>query len=127
MTSTEKDVLVAILGLSDDPSRYAYKAMERLKASGYQKVIGIHPSGQVVAGVEVVKQISDIKEPIHTLTLYVNPTKLDPLFDGILKAKPTRLIFNPGTEHPALMRVAKQKGIQVLEACTLVLLASRQF
>jgi len=125
--STEKNVPVVILGLSDDPSRYAYKAAQRLKESSYDNVKGVHPSGKTVLGVEVLPSLAEIKEPIHTLTIYLNPTKLDALFESVLKAKPKRIIFNPGTEHPTLMRVAKQKGIQVLEACTLVLLASKQF
>ncbi|RZA13858.1 MAG: CoA-binding protein [Proteobacteria bacterium] len=125
--ATEKNALVTILGLSDDPSRYAYKAAQRLQESGYLNVRGVHPSGESVAHVQVVKSISDIKEPIDTLTLYVNPLKLDTMFESILKAKPKRIIFNPGTEHPALMKSAKQKGIQVLEACTLVLLSIKQF
>ncbi|MBC7658723.1 MAG: CoA-binding protein [Chitinophagaceae bacterium] len=125
--STEKDVLVTILGLSDDPTRYAYKAAQRLKESAYNNVKGVHPSAQPVLGFAVVSSLTEINEAIHTLTIYLNPTKLDPLFETILKAKPKRIIFNPGTEHPTLMRIAKQKGIQVVEACTLVLLASKQF
>lgn len=125
--STEKDVSVVILGLSDDPSRYAFKAAQRLKDGSYNNVKGVHPSGKPVLGFPVVQSLAEIKEPIHTLTVYLNPTKIDPLFEAVLKAKPKRIIFNPGTEHPTLMRVAKQKGIQVVEACTLVLLASKQF
>jgi predicted CoA-binding protein len=125
--TTEKSASVVILGLSDDPTRYSYKAAQRLKESSYNDVKGIHPSGKTVLGCEVVKSLSDINSPIHTLTIYLNPQKVDPLFEAILKAKPKRIIFNPGTEHPTLMRIAKQKGIQVVEACTLVLLASKQF
>lgn len=125
--STEKNAPITILGLSNDPSRYAYKAAQRLQESGYSNLKGVHPSGETVLGVKVVKSISDISEPIDTLTLYVNPLKLDTMFEAILKAKPKRIIFNPGTEHPALMKSAKQKGIQVLEACTLVLLSIKQF
>ena len=125
--STEKNVLVVIFGLSDDPSRYAYKAAQRLKDSSYNNVKGIHPSAKPALGFDVVSSLGELKEPIHTLTLYLNPAKIDPLFEAILTAKPKRIIFNPGTEHPTLMRIAKQKGIQVVEACTLVLLASKQF
>jgi hypothetical protein len=33
------------------------------------------------------------------------------------------LIFNPGTENPELERMAAQKGIETVEACTLVMLS----
>lgn len=125
--NTEKSALITILGLSDDSSRYAYKAAQRLQESGYSNLRGVHPSAQKVLNVKVSQALSDIAEPIDTLTVYVNPLKLDTLFEGILKAKPKRIIFNPGTEHPALMKAAKQKGILVVEACTLVLLSIKQF
>ncbi len=125
--STDKNVKVVILGLSDDPNRYAYKAAQRLKESSFPNVMGIHPSGKSVLGIPVLQSLAELTEPVHTLTIYLNPARIDPLFEAILKARPKRIIFNPGTEHPTLMRIAKQKGIQVVEACTLVLLASKQF
>ena len=125
--NTEKSAPITILGLSDDPSRYAYKAAQRLQESGYSNLKGVHPSSQKVLNIKVLPSLGDIAEPIDTLTLYVNPLKLDTLFESIIKAKPKRIIFNPGTEHPALMKAAKQKGILVVEACTLVLLSLKQF
>jgi hypothetical protein len=41
--------------------------------------------------------------------------------------KPERIIFNPGAENPELEALADQAGIKVLEACTLVMLNTRQF
>ncbi len=125
--TTDKTANITILGLSDDASRYAYKAAQRLQESGFQNLIGVHPSGKSVLGIKVVTNLAEITDPIDTITVYLNPLKLDLLFEAILKAKPRRIIFNPGAEHPALMKSAKQKGIQVVEACTLVLLSTKQF
>lgn len=125
--NTEKSAQITILGLSNEPSRYAYKAAQRLLESGYTNLKGVHPSSPTVLNVRVLSALGEMSEPIDTLTVYVNPLKLDTLFESILKSKPRRIIFNPGTEHPALMKAAKQRGIQVVEACTLVLLSSKQF
>ncbi len=124
---SDKNAQVVVLGLSDDKERYAYKAASRLKEASYQKVVGVHPSGASVLGLTVYKDLAEVQGPIDTLTVYVNPLKLDLLYESILRSKPRRIIFNPGTEHPGLMKAAKQKGIQVLEACTLVLLSTKQF
>jgi hypothetical protein len=40
---------------------------------------------------------------------------------------PKRIIFNPGTENDELAKMAKDKGIQPVEACTLVLLSTGQY
>jgi hypothetical protein len=45
----------------------------------------------------------------------------------MLSLKPRRIIFNPGTENPDLMNKAAVSGIEVLEACTLVLLATKSY
>ena len=49
------------------------------------------------------------------------------LSNYILKQKPKRIIFNPGTENPELEKLAKDNQIEVLEACTLVLLSTGQY
>ncbi|MDP1843656.1 MAG: CoA-binding protein [Sediminibacterium sp.] len=40
---------------------------------------------------------------------------------------PKRIIFNPGTENEELEALAKSKGIEAIEACTLVMLNTGQF
>ena len=45
----------------------------------------------------------------------------------ILALKPKRVIFNPGTENPALEAELVAAGIAAERACTLVLLSTGQF
>ena len=68
-------------------------------------------------------EISDI----HTITLYVNPAFQKDYQDYLIGLKPRRIIFNPGTENPHFMQQAVDNGIEVEEACTLVLLSMGQF
>jgi hypothetical protein len=49
------------------------------------------------------------------------------LYDTILGIQPRRIIFNPGTENPELEGLAQEKGIQAIEACTLVMLKTNQY
>jgi hypothetical protein len=48
-------------------------------------------------------------------------------YEYILSLKPKRIIFNPGTENDELENLATKQGIEVLEACTLVLLSTAQY
>ena len=66
-------------------------------------------------------------EDVDTLTLYLNPTVQKEYYDYILKINPKRIIFNPGTENIELVNLAKQNGIEVEIACTLVLLSINQY
>lgn len=117
--------LVAILGASDDKDRYSYLALMLLKEHGYQPV-PIHPSLTEIEGERVFKNLASSPKA-ETLTLYVNPKISTQMMDDILKFGAKRVIFNPGTENPELREKLQQKGAEVLEACTLVMLKTGQF
>jgi hypothetical protein len=59
--------------------------------------------------------------------MYLNPSHQVEYYPAILKARPRRIIFNPGAENPELEQLARQEGIQPQNACTLVLLSTGQF
>jgi predicted CoA-binding protein len=61
---------------------------------------------------------------IHTVTFYIRAEFQREYYDEILRSGAQRLIFNPGAENPELAAKAKDKGIEVEEACTLVMLAT---
>ncbi|HEY1009708.1 MAG: CoA-binding protein [Daejeonella sp.] len=114
-----------ILGATDNPSRYANLAANRLVSHGHPIVnIGIK-SGQA-GGVEIEKA-GQVYEDIDTITLYVGPHNQPQYYDYIIESKPKRIIFNPGTENPVLEELAEQNGIETLEACTLVMLSTGQY
>lgn len=117
----------AIIGASDDPSRYAYLAAQRLLANGHDIIpISIH-NGKV-QGISFL----DLKEKqrvdgIDTITMYINPVHQKEWEDYLLSLQPKRIIFNPGTENRSLEEKAQAKGIETLHACTLVMLGSGQY
>ena len=114
-----------ILGASTNPSRYAYLAAERLVANGHPIVnVGIK-SGEV-AGVPIEKP-ELIHSDLDTITLYLSPKNQVEYYDYIIKSKPKRIIFNPGTENHELESLAEASGIGTTEACTLVLLSTGQY
>ncbi len=117
---------VAVLGASPKPQRYANQAIRLLLEHGY-RVTPIHPKIPEIEGLPVASSLAEVARPVHTLTLYVGPARLEPLADEIVAAAPGRVIFNPGTETPAVQRALDAAGIPWEEACTLVLLRTGQF
>ena len=87
----------------------------------------VSPTLKEIEGVKVYASLSDIPEKVDTLTMYVNPGVSNSLKAEILKLNPARVIFNPGSENPALIDELRKAGTKVEEACTLVLLRTRQF
>ena len=117
---------VAILGASNKPERYSYKAMKRLLEHNHEVVL-INPGLETIEGIKVIRDLEGIQEKIDTLTLYVGAEISSKLMEKIVRLAPRRVIFNPGTENPELAHELSEKGIEVLEACTLVLLKTNQF
>jgi len=117
---------VVILGASDKPDRYAYKALKLLQQHGHE-VIPVHPKLTEIDGVPVLPDLKSVSGAVETLTLYVNPQISGAAATDILALKPARVIFNPGTESPELQSQLTAAGIAWEEACTLVLLNTGQY
>lgn len=120
---TPKKTLV--LGASDNPSRYSYLAIQRLRSHGHP-VAAVGRRNTKVADVTIGTEHEPFSD-IDTVTLYLNPLHQQEYYDYILSLKPKRIIFNPGAENNELAGLAKQNGIITKEACTLVMLSTNQY
>lgn len=110
-----------VLGASSNPSRYSYLAIRKLR--NYQHpVIAIGKKKGAVGDVEIGTEHIPVNG-VHTITLYLNPTNQKEYFDYILNLQPKRIIFNPGTENDELIKAARNKGIEPVIGCTLVMLS----
>ncbi|MGV3638013.1 MAG: CoA-binding protein [Flavobacteriales bacterium] len=117
--------LTLVVGASPEPSRYSHLATHRLVGAGHPVVLLGKRTG-AIAGLPIQRDLDpDLK--VHTITLYVAPQHQGELMDELLALRPQRIIFNPGTENTAFEAEARKNGIEVVEGCTLVMLASGQF
>ena len=117
---------VAILGASNNPSRYSYKAQRKLKEHGHT-IYPVSLHDDKIQGVTSYSSLRDIDQTIDTVTVYINPAHLELVVDDILVLHPRRVIFNPGSESETEIKRLEAAGINVEAACTLVLLATNQF
>ncbi len=119
--------LTLVVGATDNPERYAYRAVELLQAIAIPFVpIGIKKG--MVLGEEILDlRLKPVLTGIHTITLYLGPQNQSEWIDYLIGLGPKRIIFNPGTENPLFFQKAEEAGIEALEACTLVMLTTGQF
>ena len=114
-----------VLGASENPSRYSHLALQRLQSLDHPVVaIGKHKG---MVGDTVIETEKKEWKDIDTVTLYLNPINQKEYYNYILSLKPHRIIFNPGAENEELAKLASNNGIQPVEACTLVMLATNQY
>lgn len=111
----------AIIGASPNDDRYSYKATVSLKIHGH-KVYPIGIKSGKIKDEDIITERPSI-EGVDTVTMYVGPQNQADWQDYILSLKPKRIVFNPGTENPEFENIARSKGIECIEACTLVMLS----
>jgi predicted CoA-binding protein len=116
-----------IVGASPNPSRYSYLAAESLIEHGHEiALIGIKKGnvfGNLILNIREKPKISDVE----TITLYIGPQHQSEWYDYLISLKPSRIIFNPGTENKIFEDLVREAGIEVIEACTLVMLRTGQY
>ena len=114
-----------IIGASNNPERYAFKAAERLLSHGHEiELLGVRPD--VVFGHNIDTERKNYTG-LDTVTLYIGPKHQPEYYDYVLSLKPKRVVFNPGTENDEFEELLEKNGILAEEACTLVLLGTDQY
>jgi predicted CoA-binding protein len=114
-----------VLGASPNPSRFSFKAVLKLKNHNHE-VVALGVRKGEINGVSIYTTREPFKN-IHTITLYLNPMRQKEYYDYIISLNPKRIIFNPGTSNPELVKIAHEHNIEPLEMCTLVLLSMRNY
>jgi predicted CoA-binding protein len=114
-----------VLGASSKPGRFSMLAIKSLVKHNIDVVaVGARPDE--VEGVPIVNY-PVFPDDIHTVTLYLNPYRQKQYLEYIIQLKPKRIIFNPGTENPELLSLARENGIEVVFDCTLVMLNAERY
>ena len=110
-----------VIGASENPERYSFKAINALRNHKHDVVALAKRTGQV-ADVSIQTHFP-VEREINTVTIYVGPQRQPEYYSNIIKLNPQRVIFNPGTENAEFAGLLNENGIEVEEACTLVLLS----
>ena len=114
-----KDTVV--IGGTSSEEKYGYKATVSLQKHGH-KVYPVDLRAGKIGDIEVLTGKPEIQN-VDTVTLYVGPKNQEGWQDYIFSLRPKRIIFNPGTENEVFEKAAQAKGIETIEACTLVMLS----
>jgi predicted CoA-binding protein len=109
-----------VIGASTNPERYSYKAILKLRTFKH-KVVAYGLREGNIADVGILKEWPQGAD-IDTVTMYINPSRQEAYYQKIIDLKPTRVIFNPGTENGTFAAKLIENKIAYENACTLVLL-----
>ena len=120
---TNKKTLV--FGASTKPERHSYKAVKMLEEYGHE-IVAVGGRAAKLGKIDILTGYPDAKD-VHTVTMYMGEARQAEHEDYILGLEPKRIIFNPGAENMSFYTEAKDLGIEVINACTLVMLRTDQY
>jgi len=120
VTEKTENKRTLVIGGSIKPERYSNKAIKKLLQFGHP-VVSIGLREGEVDGVKIQTGYPPLSD-IHTVSMYVGPQNQPKFYDYILKLKPNRIIFNPGTENPEFEDMAIEQNIETVNHCTLIML-----
>jgi predicted CoA-binding protein len=115
---------IVVLGASNNPARTSYMATRFLDNKGFNLVAVSNKKGNI--GNLIIQDDSTLADIHHvdTITVFLNAERQRKYYESIVSMHPKRIIFNPGTENPELVKIAHKHNIQVVSGCTIALLTS---
>lgn len=103
----------AVVGVTDDRSKYGYKIFKKLNDQGYI-VHGVNPKYSEIEGYKIYNSIKDIPEKIECVSVIVNPKISNKLLDDISELGIKNVWFQPGSFDQGTIDKAKKIGLNIV-------------
>ena len=108
----------AVVGMNDDPKKYANKIFKKLKAKN-KTVYGVNRNYETIDNETIYNTVNDIEGTVDIAVMVVNPRIGVTLLEGIKDKGVTTLWLQPGTISDELLAKAETLGLHVVEDCVL--------
>jgi len=110
---------VAVVGASNDRSKFGNKALRAFAAQGYT-VFPINPREATVEGIPAYASVLDVPGPLDMATVYVPPEVATRLLAEFERKRIAEIWINPGADSAELMAEAARRGLNVIYACSIL-------
>jgi predicted CoA-binding protein len=110
---------VAIIGASNDRSKYGNKAVRAYARMGYT-VFPVNLRQARIEGLPAYPSILDVPGPVDRAALYVPPSVGLTIVEQAARKGVGELFLNPGSESPELIARARELNIPVVEGCAIL-------
>lgn len=111
---------IAVIGASPDRYKFGNKCVRAYAAAGYD-VYPVHPSAPIVEGLTAYKSIADVPlDSLDRVSVYLPPAIGIGVMDQIAKKTVGEVWLNPGADGDKVIERAKQVGLNIICACSIV-------
>ena len=109
---------VAILGASNDRTKFGNKAVRAFQRAGW-RVHPVNPRETAVEGLASFASLDDLPERVDVLSIYLPPAVTMSLIDDVADAQPRAIWLNPGTDATEVVEALEREQIPVIRQCSI--------
>jgi predicted CoA-binding protein len=111
---------VAIIGASADRSKFGNKSVRAHAQAGYQ-VYPVNPRETEIEGWPVFRSILDVPESVlDRVSMYLPESLALSVLPDIATKQVDEVWFNPGADGAAVLKRARELGLNVVAGCSIV-------
>jgi predicted CoA-binding protein len=104
---------VAVIGMSKNPEKEAYRIPEYLKNRGY-KVIPVNPSADEILGEKAYKKLGDVPGPVDIVDVFRPSDDVPNYVEDVIAKKPKVFWLQLGIENTQAEEKIASAGIEVV-------------
>lgn len=110
----------AVVGVSEDSSKFGHKIYLDLKSAGYE-VLGVNPKLSSLNGDTVYPALTNLPKVPDVVNVVVPPKVALSVVDDCVKSGAKRIWFQPGSSSDEVVEKAKKAGLEVVhDACIMI-------
>jgi uncharacterized protein len=110
---------VAIIGASNDHSKFGNKAVRAYVQQGYT-VYPVNPNESQIEGLPALKSVTAVPVRPDRISVYLPPHVVLKVLPDIAARGCDELWLNSGTESAEVLAEAERLGLNVVQACSIV-------
>jgi predicted CoA-binding protein len=111
--------VIAVIGASNDRSKFGNKALRAFRNQGYT-VVPINPRETTVEGEPAYKSVLDYPGSIDEATFYVPPRAGLKALEDVAAKGISAVWLNPGADGPEVVERARALGLKAFVACSIL-------
>lgn len=118
--------VVAVIGASNDRSKFGNRAVRAFRQQGYT-VVPINPHETAVEGLKAYPSVLDVPGSIDMASFYVPPDIGEQVIADVARKGIAEVWLNPGADSDELIARARALQIQPIVACSIVAIGENPY
>lgn len=112
-----KDNAIAIVGATNDESKWGYKLLKKMKESGFN-VIPVNPKYDEILDLKAYKSLKEIVEKVDVVMTVVPPQITEKVVVACIELNIKKIWMQPGSESDNAVKYCNENEIELIHnAC----------